>query len=96
MTLKLMLDSLEGVSEDMKPFYAEADGKFQLDPTKYAQSVVERETAGLRAKVDELLGEAKTAKQRAREAADQAAKEAEAKAKASGDVEALEKSWTEK
>ena len=60
------------------------------------QAMIEKETGGLKAKVDELLSETKTAKQKAREAAEKAAKEAEEKARASGDVEALEKSWTEK
>ncbi len=75
----------KGEQEPVKTFTAEE-----------VAALIEEKTGGLKAKVDELLGEAKSAKQKAREAAEQAAKEAEEKAKASGDVEALEKSWTEK
>ena len=60
------------------------------------RELLEKETGGLKAKVEELLGESKAAKAKAREAAERATREAEEKAKASGNVEALEKSWTEK
>lgn len=60
------------------------------------KAMLEKETSGLKAKVDELLTESKTAKAKAKEEAEAAAKAAEAAAKKSGDVEALEKSWQEK
>lgn len=60
------------------------------------KQMLEEHTSGLKAKVDELLGESKAAKAKAREAAEKAAREAEERAKASGDIESLEKSWMEK
>lgn len=59
-------------------------------------AAVEKETGGLKAKVDELLGESKAAKAKAREEEEARKKAAEEAAKKSGDVEALEKSWMEK
>lgn len=50
---------------------------------------VEEETAGLKAKLDELLGETKTAKQRARELEEAQAAEAEARAKEKGEFKEL-------
>ena len=35
MSLKLILDTLEGVEESLKPFYTEADGKYRLDVEGY-------------------------------------------------------------
>lgn len=70
---------------------------FTEDQVKAAiAEAVEKETGGLRSKVDELLGEAKKAKSKAREEEEARVKAAEEAAKKSGDVEALEKSWTEK
>jgi len=70
------------------------------EPATFTQDQVrellEKETAGLKSKVDELLGESKAAKAKAREASEKAAKEAEERARSTGDIEALEKSWTEK
>lgn len=59
-------------------------------------AAIEKATGGLKAKVEELLGEAKAAKAKAKEEAEAAAKAAEAKAKQDGDVEALTKSWEAK
>lgn len=60
------------------------------------KDALESELAGLKTKNDELLAEAKKAKADRKEAEEIAAKEAEERAKKSGDIEALEKSWTEK
>ena len=57
---------------------------------------VEEETAGMKTKLDELLSEAKTAKQKAKEAEAEKAKAAEEAARTNGDIESLDKSWSEK
>ena len=54
------------------------------------------DTAGLKAKNDELLAELKANKTKAREAEEAARLAAEEAARKSGDTEALERSWTEK
>lgn len=60
------------------------------------RELLAKETEGLKSKVDELLGEAKKAKAKAREEEAARTKAAEEAARKSGDVEALEKSWMEK
>lgn len=57
---------------------------------------LEAENKSISAKNAELLDETKQAKARAQEEKDAAAKAAEEAARKSGDVEALDKSWTEK
>ncbi|WP_299945339.1 hypothetical protein [uncultured Ruegeria sp.] len=96
MAIKAILDTLDGVDEATKAFYAEDDGKFVLDVAKYSAAQVDEATKGLKGKVDELLGESKAAKAKAKEEAEAKAKAEEEAAKKSGDVEALEKSWGEK
>ena len=59
-------------------------------------SKVEEETTGMRSKLDELLSEAKTAKQKAKEAEEAKARAAEEAARTNGDIESLDKSWSEK
>lgn len=60
------------------------------------QQLLEEKTSGLKAKLDEIMDETKAAKAAKKEAEAKARKEAEEAAKRSGDVESLEKSWTEK
>ena len=56
MAVQLTVDSLDGVGEDLKPVYVEADGgKFVLDPDKYAET----KKKGVLAKNSELLGKLK-------------------------------------
>ena len=57
---------------------------------------VEKETSGLKTKVDELLKETKEAKKARKDAEEKAAQEAEELARKGGDVAALEKSWQAK
>lgn len=96
MTIEAVIDTLDGVGEEIKSFYAEQDGKFVLNVAEFTAAQVEKSTSGLKAKVDELLGEKKTAAAKAKEAeaAAQAAKDEAARN--SGDVEALEASWQAK
>lgn len=96
MTIKAMLANLDGLDEATRAFYAKDGDNFVLDVSKYTAAQVEKETGGLKAKVEELLGESKAAKAKAKEEAEAAAKAAEEAAKKSGDVAALEKSWQEK
>lgn len=56
----------------------------------------EAEKAKITAKMDELLGEAKEAKRKAKEAEENRQREVEEALRKSGDVAALEKSWQEK
>ncbi|HEN8706637.1 TPA: hypothetical protein U8209_003116 [Pseudomonas putida] len=93
MTLKYELDSLEGVDEATQGMYAERDGKFYLNIEGLPQ---QEDVTGLKAKVEELLGEKKAAEKARREAEEKARAEAEEAARKSGNVEELEKSWSEK
>jgi len=86
-------DSLEGLDEGLHGFYEEKGGKYQLKVQGIPQG---EDVTGLKAKLEELLGESKAAKAKAREAEESAKKAAEDAARKNGDVEALEKSWQEK
>lgn len=85
MTLKYEIDSTEGLDEAIAAMYKkdEASGKFRLDVDGVP------DTTGLKKKVDELLDERKKDQQKAREEADK-------RAKAEGDITALETSWQQK
>ena len=91
--LKYQLDSLEGLDEGARAFYEEKEGKFQLKVDGIPQG---EDVTGLKAKLEELLGESKAAKAKAREAEEAAKKAAEEAARKNGDVDALDKSWQEK
>ena len=91
--LKFQLDTLEGVDEAVRALYTEKDGKFVLGIEGLPQ---QEDVTGLKAKVDELLGEKKAAEKKAREAEETARLEREELARKSGNVEELEKSWSEK
>jgi len=91
--LKFQLDTLEGVDEAVRALYTEKDGKFVLGIEGLPQ---QEDVSGLKAKVDELLGEKKAAEKKAREAEEAARLEREEAARKSGNVEELERSWTEK
>lgn len=60
------------------------------------EAFVEEQTAGLKSKIDELLGEKKSSQKKQREAEEQARIEREAKAKQENDYESLFKSSQEK
>ena len=93
MTLKFQLDSLDGVDESIQALYVEKDGKFVLGIEGLPQP---EDVSGLKSKVEELLGEKKLAEKKAREAEEAARLEREELARKSGNVEELEKSWSEK
>lgn len=73
MTLKFQLDSLEGVDEAIQSLYVEKDGKFVLGIDGLPQ---QEDVTGLKAKVEELLGEKKAAEKARREAEEKARAEA--------------------
>lgn len=91
--LRFQLDTLEGVDEAVRALYTEKDGKFVLGIEGLPQ---QEDVSGLKAKVDELLGEKKLAEKKAREAEELARTEREEAARKSGNVEELERSWSEK
>jgi len=93
MGLKYQLDTLDGLDDSVKSLYTEKEGKFVLGIEGLPQ---QEDVSGLKAKVDELLGEKKAAEKKAREAEEAARLEREELARKSGNVEELEKSWSEK
>ncbi|KAA0983302.1 hypothetical protein [Pseudomonas sp. ANT_J28] len=93
MGLKYQLDTLDGVDDTVRALYTEKDGKFVLGIEGLPQP---EDVSGLKAKVDELLGEKKAAEKKAREAEEAARLEREELARKSGNVEELERSWSEK
>ena len=93
MGLKYQLDTLEGVDDTVRALYTEKDGKFVLGIEGLPQP---EDVSGLKSKVEELLGEKKAAEKARKDAEDQARLEREEAARESGNVEELERSWTEK
>lgn len=93
MTLKFQLDSLEGVDESIQALYVEKDGKFVLGIEGLPQP---EDVSGLKSKVQELLDEKKAADKARKDAEEQARLDREEAARKSGNVEELERSWTEK
>jgi hypothetical protein len=91
--LKFQLDTLDGVDEAVRPLYTEKDGKFVLGIEGLPQ---QEDVSGLKAKVDELLGEKKAAEKARKDAEDQARLDREESLRKAGNVEELEKSWSEK
>ncbi|WP_288074389.1 hypothetical protein [Pseudomonas sp.] len=93
MGLKYQLDTLEGVDDAVRALYTEKDGKFVLGVEGLPQP---EDVSGLKSKVQELLDEKKAADKARKDAEDQARLEREESARKSGNVEELEKSWSEK
>jgi hypothetical protein len=91
--LKFQLDSLDGVDEAVRTLYTEKDGKFVLGIEGLPQP---EDVSGLKSKVQELLDEKKAADKARKDAEDQARLEREENARKSGNVEELERSWSEK
>jgi hypothetical protein len=91
--LKFQLDSLDGVDEAVRALYTEKDGKFVLGIEGLPQP---EDVSGLKSKVQELLDEKKAADKARKDAEDQARLEREENARKTGNVEELEKSWSEK
>jgi hypothetical protein len=93
MALKFLIDSLDGLDESVKGLYKAKGDKFELSIDGLPEP---EDVSGLKAKVDQLLTEKKTASKKAAEAEEAARLAAEEAARKSGDVEALERSWKEK
>lgn len=83
---KYKLENLDGLEESQKDLYELRDGAYYLKVDGLPQ---QEDVSGLKAKLDELLGEKKEAKRKADEAAAEAARK-------NGDLEAIENSWKEK
>ena len=73
MTLKLTVDTLDGVDEPLRALYEEADGKYRLKVDGI------EDVAPLKAKISELLGETKSEREK-RKALEASQTEAERKA----------------
>ncbi|MBV7478209.1 hypothetical protein [Pseudomonas sp. PDM31] len=93
MGLKYLLDTLEGVDDTVRALYTEKDGKFVLGIEGLPQP---EDVSGLKSKVQELLDEKKAADKARKDAEEQARLDREEAARKSGNVEELEKSWSEK
>ncbi|AIS12640.1 hypothetical protein JM49_13435 [Pseudomonas chlororaphis subsp. aurantiaca] len=91
--LKFQLDTLEGVDEAVRALYTEKDGKFVLGIEGLPQ---QEDVSGLKAQVQTLLDEKKAEKRKREEAEEAARVEREEAARKSGNVEELERSWSEK
>jgi hypothetical protein len=91
--LKYQIDSLDGLDDATRALYVEKDGKFVLAIEGAPQP---EDVSGLKKKVQELLDEKKAEGERRRQADEEARKAAEELARKGGDVEALDRSWTEK
>ncbi|MDP9528504.1 hypothetical protein [Pseudomonas protegens] len=91
--LKFQLDTLEGVDESVRAFYTEKDGKYVLGIEGLPQP---EDVSGLKSKVEELLAEKKSEADKRKAAEEQARLEREEALRKSGNVEELEKSWSEK
>lgn len=93
MGLKYQLDTLDGLDDSVKSLYTEKEGKFVLGIEGLPQP---EDVSGLKSKVQELLDEKKAADKARKDAEEQARLDREEAARKSGNVEELEKSWSEK
>lgn len=59
MPIEIVVDSIDAVDESLRGAYVESDGKYALDPDKYA----ELKAAGLKKKNSELIGKEKQLKE---------------------------------
>ncbi|RUT65179.1 hypothetical protein CKG00_01230 [Morganella morganii] len=90
---KLTKEEFDALTDEQKAMYKESgDGyQIQIDGMPDIPDV-----SGLQKKVDELLSEKKSEQEKRRQAEDAAKKAAEEQARKNGDIESLEKSWSEK
>lgn len=97
MALDFEVESIDGLDDGVKSLYVEHEGKFRLDVSGVDDgSASKAELARVLAKNEELLGEAKKAKQERRDSNAAAQAAIDAKAQADGDHEQLYKSSQEK
>jgi len=93
MGLKYQLNDLTGLDESVKALYEQKDGKYVL---KIEGLPSGDDVAGLKAKVEELLGEKKAGQAKAAAEAERARQAEEDAAKKKGDFESLSNSYAEK
>ena len=91
--LKYKLDSIDGLDDGVKEMYSKQGDGYVLAIDGLPQS---DDTAGLKAKVDQLLTEKKSEKEKREKAEADSRTAAEDRARKDGDIEALEKSWSDK
>jgi len=92
--LKFKLESLDGLTDEIKALYEEKDGVFylkQIDGMPPSEDV-----SGLKAKVQELLDEKKAESEKVRTAEEEARKAKEEKARKEGDFQSLAESYEQK
>lgn len=87
---KLTKEEFDALDDTQKAMYAESGEGYQLAIEGLP------DISGLSKKVEELLGEKKSEQEKRRAAEEAAKKAAEEQARKNGDIEALEKSWSEK
>jgi hypothetical protein len=90
--LKYALETLDGVDESVAGFYEKGEAGYTLK----VDGIPREDVSGLKKKVDELLAEKKAADAKRREAEEAARLADEERARKSGDLSALEKSWQDK
>lgn len=90
---KYKLENLDGLEESQKDLYELRDGAYFLKVDGIPQ---QEDVSGLKAKLDELLGEKKEAKRKADEAEAERKRLEEEAARKNGNIEALENSWKSK
>lgn len=83
---KISKDDYEALEDGQKALYKESGSGYQLAVDGIPEP---EDTSGLKQKVEELLNESKSAKQKAREAEERAKREAEQRAKEENDFKSL-------
>ncbi|WP_338882672.1 hypothetical protein [Xenorhabdus sp. TH1] len=89
----LTKEEFDVLTDEQKSMYKENGNKYQLQIDGMPEIP---DVSGLQKKVDELLSEKKSEQEKRRQAEEAAKKAAEEQARKNGDIEALEKSWSEK
>ncbi|CDH23180.1 hypothetical protein [Xenorhabdus bovienii] len=89
----LTKEEFDALTDEQKAMYKENNGKYQLQIEGMPEIP---DVSGLQRKVDELLSEKKSEQEKRRQAEEAAKKAAEEQARKNGDIESLEKSWSEK
>ena len=90
---KLTKEEFDALTDEQKAVYKEAGDEYQIQIDGMPDIP---DVSGLQKKVDELLSEKKSEQEKRRQAEDAAKKAAEEQARKNGDIESLEKSWSEK
>lgn len=93
---KISQSELEKLSKEVQDLYTKVGDEFVLDLDDTAFETLKAEKASLKKELDDYKAEEEERIRKAEERAKKKAEEAYEKAKGDKDVEAIEKSWTEK